>query len=183
MRDMADPATARTPPVWCIVANVVAERPYGPGGLHWRRGLRLFPAGAKVQVPGGYPGMGYDTVTVIGRTRHSARYAVVDIRTAHLTNWRVKLVYSPAVLDRLGEVCPTPNRGFSPRGSDRTSQAYREDLQRAATQFQQHTDAVHQQWQRHRAGAASTARGGIPAVVARGRAWLRQALHHRPPGR
>jgi hypothetical protein len=48
--------------IWCIVANVVTSRPYGPGGAERRRGLRLFPPGAKVWVPAGFGGMGYETV-------------------------------------------------------------------------------------------------------------------------
>ena len=68
-------------PVWCIAANVVQQRPYGPGGQQTRRGIRLFGPGAKVWVPDGYGGMGYETVVVVGRTRHSPRYAVVSAFT------------------------------------------------------------------------------------------------------
>ncbi|MGC9666090.1 hypothetical protein ACNTMW_05970 [Planosporangium sp. 12N6] len=39
-------AAAEVRPVWCIVANVVDERSYGPGGAERRRGLKLFWPGA-----------------------------------------------------------------------------------------------------------------------------------------
>jgi len=45
---------------------VVEERPYGPGGIETRRGVKIFPPGAKVHVVGGFGGMGYETVTVVG---------------------------------------------------------------------------------------------------------------------
>jgi hypothetical protein len=144
---MAEPEQP-APPVWCIAANVVQQRPYGPGGEQTRRGIRLFGPGAKVWVPDGYGGMGYETVVVIGRTRHSPRYAVVSIGTEFLTNFRVKLVYSPAVLARIGEAnWPGNGRGFS-RQEDRSSEVYRDDLQRMAGMLQRISDEVHQQWQR-----------------------------------
>jgi hypothetical protein len=36
--------------VWCIVANIVHERPYGPGGQEVRRGTKHFAPGAKVVI-------------------------------------------------------------------------------------------------------------------------------------
>ncbi|BCJ39463.1 hypothetical protein GCM10010168_62890 [Actinoplanes ianthinogenes] len=116
-------------PIWCIVANVVDERPYGPGGAERRRGLRRFAPGAKVWVPDGFAGIGYETVTVIGRPRGSQRYSIVHVRTEHLTNWRIRPVYSPAVRARIDEVCWSVHHGFSAEhGNDRTSEDYRADL-------------------------------------------------------
>lgn len=119
-----------TEPVWCLVANVVEERRYGEESTEIRRGTRLFAPGAKVWVPDGYAGMGYDRVTAVGRTRHASRYASVVVAAEHLTNWRVKMVYSPAVLARLGE---TPGGGF-PHDHD--------ELLRRAARFQDQTDEV-----------------------------------------
>src|SRR5689334_22675323 len=131
MREMAKPAVpADVQPIWYIVANVVDQRPYGPGGREQRDGLRLFRGGAKVYVADGYEGMGYETVTVIGHMRHGSRLATVDVATAFLTNWRVKLVYSPAVLLRMAEVQWNHNRGFSRHGADRAGDTYRQDLER-----------------------------------------------------
>ena len=154
----------------------LAERPYGPGGAEQRRGLRLFNPGAKVWVPDGFAGMGYENVTVIGQTRKSRRYAIVNVATEHLTNWRVKLVYSPAVLDRINEVCWSPAIGFSRHGDDRSSEAYRDDLQRAAARFQQHTDEIHRTWQLRRAGIGDTATPEASNRRARWMAWVAGVL-------
>jgi hypothetical protein len=97
--DMTDPEPdVDDRPVWCIAATVISERPYGPGGVERRRGLKLFSPGAKVHVPDGFHGMGYESVTVVGRVRKSSRYSIVHVRTDHLTNWRVELVYSPTAM-------------------------------------------------------------------------------------
>lgn len=114
--------------------------------------------------------MGYESVTVIGRTRHGLRYAVVDMRAAHLTNWRVTLVCSPAVLDRIRQVCWSANHGFSTHGNDRAGQAYHDDLQRMAVRFPQRCSA---------AGSTGKRR------VALSRAWtrLRESLAARRPHR
>jgi len=37
-------------PIWCPVAHMVAERPYGPGGGETKRGSRHFAPGAKLYV-------------------------------------------------------------------------------------------------------------------------------------
>jgi hypothetical protein len=143
---MTIPGAADAPPVWCIVANVVPQRPYGPGGAETKRGIRLFRPGAKLWVPGGYAGMGYDVVVIIGRTRHSQRYSVVAVATKYLTNWRVKQLYSPAVLALLDEATgQTAGNRFSDH-DDRTSTAFRDDLIRQATEFRQRTKLIHEQW-------------------------------------
>ncbi|MFC7280163.1 hypothetical protein ACFQS1_39915 [Paractinoplanes rhizophilus] len=177
---MAQPAVpADVQPIWCIVANVVDERPYGPGGLEQRSGLRLFRGRAKVFVPDGYAGMGYETVRVIGHIRHGSRLATVDVATAFLTNWRVKLVYSPAILARIAEVQGNQHRGFSRHGTDRAGDMYRQDLERAAAHFQQRTNDIHRQWEQRRTDIAAgvQASGARPAgrlarLVARLRALL-----------
>jgi hypothetical protein len=46
-------------PQWAIVANVVDERPSGPGGEETRRGLKIFRPGAKVYVVDGFGGEAY----------------------------------------------------------------------------------------------------------------------------
>jgi hypothetical protein len=85
-------------PVWCVVANVVYERNYGPGGLEKRRGTKHFAAGAKVYCVQFFWDGGDDNVEVVGRHRGSQRYVKMVIRTEWLTNYRVELVYSPAVI-------------------------------------------------------------------------------------
>jgi hypothetical protein len=85
-------------PIWCIVANIVNERAYGPGGQETRRGTKHFAPGAKIYILYFFWGMGAQDVTVVGRHRRSHRYITMTIRTAWLVNWRVELVYSPYVI-------------------------------------------------------------------------------------
>jgi hypothetical protein len=124
--------TARPSPVWSIAANVLRSRPYGPGGAELRRGLKLFAGGAKVYVAGGFAGMGYETVTVVGRPRGSRRYSIVHVRAGHLTNWRVELVYSPAAMRRIHEVREDSQGGFGLAELDPAASAYRDALVKVA---------------------------------------------------
>jgi hypothetical protein len=96
-----DPAQATPEPAWCIVANVLIDRPYGPGGAEIRHGTKHFAPGAKVHVFDFFWGMGGESVSVIGRHRKTKRYLVLNMRSAHLTNWRTELVYSPRVIAQI----------------------------------------------------------------------------------
>ena len=84
-------------PSWCAVANVVKDRPYGPGGVEIRHGSKHFAPGAKVHLVTGYWGMGGENVTVVGRHRGSRRFVMLDIRSDYLRDWRTELAYSPFV--------------------------------------------------------------------------------------
>jgi len=84
-------------PAWCVAANVVMERPYGPGGVEKRRGTKHFAPGAKVYVYGFFWGMGGERVTVMGRHRKTHRFIQLNMNAKHLANWRAELVHSPAV--------------------------------------------------------------------------------------
>lgn len=88
-------------PVWCPVANIVPERPYGPGGEEHRRGTKHFPPGAKIYCHAFFWGRGGEDVEVIGRHRGSHRYEKMIVRSAWLTHWRADLVYSPHVIRQL----------------------------------------------------------------------------------
>ena len=85
-------------PVWCIAANIVRERPYGPGGKETRRGTKHFLPGAKVYIVDFFWGSGGESVTVVGHHRKSHRYITIVIRSQWLVNWRAELVYSPHVI-------------------------------------------------------------------------------------
>ena len=85
-------------PVWCVVANVVHERRFGPGGIVIHRGTKHFAPGAKVHVVDFHWGMAGERVTVVGRHRKSKRYITLTMRSAHLANWRAELSYSPHVI-------------------------------------------------------------------------------------
>jgi hypothetical protein len=136
-----DPPETEVRPVWCVIANVVDERPYGPGGAELRRGLKLFRPGAKVHVVDGFGGMGYETLTVVGQVRRSSRFSTVHVQTEHLTNWRVQLVYSPAVLRQIEEI-RDGRGGFWLRAvTDPGSETYRDALLTVAERFRERTDA------------------------------------------
>jgi hypothetical protein len=130
-----EPPVQQQLPVWSITANVVEERPYGPDGEQTRRGVKLFPGGAKVYVAGGFAGNGDRVVTVIGRTRHTPGYAVVHLPREYLTGWRVELVYSPAAAHRIDEVRHGSSGGFGLREVDPATAAYRDALSGLAETF------------------------------------------------
>jgi hypothetical protein len=84
-------------PVWCPVANVVAERCSGPGDVEVRRGTRHFAPGAKVYCTPIYYYWS-DSLVVVGRHRGSHRYATLVVRRQWLTNIHIELVYSSHVI-------------------------------------------------------------------------------------
>ncbi|MCB9851759.1 MAG: hypothetical protein H6819_01585 [Phycisphaerales bacterium] len=87
--------------VWCLVANVREEIPFGEGGRETRCGTRLLRAGAKVHC---YPvcwGDGYEKIKVIARHRASGRWITTVLARKALTNFRAKRVYDPYVVRRI----------------------------------------------------------------------------------
>jgi hypothetical protein len=87
-------------PEWCIVGTL-PPYPYRPGPHEAFRSQKIFPAGAKLHLIGGYAGMGYDSVFVVGYGHHRRNPvgAVIDVRLA--AGWRTELVYRPAILRRI----------------------------------------------------------------------------------
>lgn len=100
----------------CVVANVAAETSHGEGGLEIRRGLRHFAPGAKVWIaPPGW-GDGGERVIVAGRRRgNSRRYVRIVIERRFLENFRVRAVYSLALVRALTELDPGEEREFGAR--------------------------------------------------------------------
>jgi hypothetical protein len=87
---------------FCVVANVAAETAHGEDGLDIRRGIKHFTAGAKVWVLPIQWGDGGEKLIVVGRHRGSAGpYIRMVISRAHLTNLRVRPIYSPRLLHML----------------------------------------------------------------------------------
>jgi hypothetical protein len=86
---------------WCLVGNIVAERPYGEGGLEVRRGTKHFSGGTKVYCMPAQWGDGYDQIMVIGRHRKSKQFKTMIISADWVTNWRARVVYHPEVLRRM----------------------------------------------------------------------------------
>ena len=115
---------AEETPVWSMVANVIDERRYGPAADDRRQSLKVFAPGAKVYVLGAFAGLG-DAVTVVGRGRKASRFVAAHVRTEHLDNWRVELVYSPAVLRRIAE---GDHDRWPLAASDPASEEYRFEL-------------------------------------------------------
>lgn len=93
-------ATQRFDPIWCPVANVAEQIPFGTEHVP-RRGTKHFAAGAKVYCTGAYYSF-RDSVEVVGRHRRSHRYITIFIQTRYLTRWRTELVYSPHVIHEMG---------------------------------------------------------------------------------
>jgi hypothetical protein len=88
--------------VWCVIANLVKERPFGPGGEEIRHGTKHFKGGAKLYIIDAYWGM-CKSVTVIGHHRKGSRFIKLDIPASYVENLRVKPVYHPKVLQLIGE--------------------------------------------------------------------------------
>src|SRR6187397_1677533 len=81
---------------WCVVANIVKERPFGPGGKETRIGTRQFRGGAKVYIVEGHGG---DAVVCIGQQRKSRRFIACFVGTQYVTNFRPAVAYHPKVLE------------------------------------------------------------------------------------
>lgn len=90
-------------PVWCVVANVALATRVGPGGAVVRQGTRHFSPGTKVYCFPPLWGDAYDLIRVVGRHRGTDRLVTMVVKSRHLREWRVKLVYSPGVIARLGD--------------------------------------------------------------------------------
>lgn len=88
-------------PVWALVGNIVGTRPYGEDGTEHRSGTKHFSPGTKVYCFPALWGDGYERVRVIGKHRGSRHMAVMIINSSWITNKRAKLVYSPAIVDKL----------------------------------------------------------------------------------
>jgi hypothetical protein len=84
--------------IWCVVANIKREHPFGPGGSEQRSGTRQFRGGTKVYIAGCYAGT-CDGTIAIGLHRKSRRFIMCVVNVTHVENFRVKLVYQPKVLE------------------------------------------------------------------------------------
>ncbi|MDH6111500.1 hypothetical protein P3T36_004654 [Kitasatospora sp. MAP12-15] len=82
----------------CVVANVPRETRRGPGGELVESGLKHFAPGAKLWVlPPRYRNED-DQLEVIGVHRgRGGRHIRLILFRRHLENFRIKVVYSPAV--------------------------------------------------------------------------------------
>jgi hypothetical protein len=82
------------------VANMVPERPYGPGGAETRRGTKHFAPGAKLYIIDWYAG-GCERIIVVGQHRGSKRLVTLVIDVRLVENLRAKVCYQPAVIAKI----------------------------------------------------------------------------------
>jgi len=59
---------------WCLVGNIVRNRPFGEGGFTLKQGIKHFSPGTKVYCLPCEWGDGYEQIVVIGRRRGSHRF-------------------------------------------------------------------------------------------------------------
>ena len=85
---------------WSIVGNIVENHKFGEQH-EIRNGTKHFRPGAKVYIAPIQWGDGGEDVVVIGLPRHSKKLIEVVMRSDYITNFRVKRVYSPAVLQKM----------------------------------------------------------------------------------
>ncbi|MFI9502860.1 hypothetical protein [Nocardia sp. NPDC052566] len=127
-------------PEWCIIANLLPY-PYHPGPKEHLRSHKIFPAGAKLHVIGGFAGMGYETVTVVGIS-HRGRVVMAHIMARHLGGWRAALIYRPLILraiQRAAQDHPVTGHRWNHRREFAFDAAdYAEHLKAIADGFQQH---------------------------------------------
>jgi hypothetical protein len=129
-------------PQWCLVATLLPY-PYPPGPNEDRRSHGIFPAGARLHVIGGFAGMGYETVSVVGYAHHHRAPVKAHLTGRLLGGWRVQLVYRPAVLRAIHaarEEDPWACHRFLRPGEAPTAvttEEYRDRLAELAAQFQE----------------------------------------------
>jgi hypothetical protein len=82
---------------WTAIANIVADRPYGPGGAETRPASKHFAPGAKIYIIGWFPGT-CSRVVVVGLHRKTKRMIKLVIAVDFLENFRSKVCYTPAVI-------------------------------------------------------------------------------------
>lgn len=92
--------TDQVKPIWCLIANVVSRRPALQGQPDTLAGTKQFAPGTKVYCFPPLWGVGYERVTVLGKPRRKSGLIKIVIPSARLENFRVKMVYSPSVIDR-----------------------------------------------------------------------------------
>jgi hypothetical protein len=98
-RDRNIPANEQTLEwIYCLIGNVVDERPYGPD-KEIRHGTKHFRPGAKVYYLDFFYGIREGgSVRVIGLPRRSKRLIKIIMPTSYIGNWRVKKVYDKRII-------------------------------------------------------------------------------------
>lgn len=92
---------SRVNSIWCVVANIAEDIPFGEE-KQLRKGTKHFSPGTKIYC---YPPL-WDTwkgIQVIGRHRGSKQFVTMVINLNWLVNYRIKLVYNPLILNLLSK--------------------------------------------------------------------------------
>jgi hypothetical protein len=88
--------------IYCLVGNVVEER-FSKTEQKVYKGTKHFSSGTKVYCFPPLWGDGYENIKVIGRHRNSTRMVTMIIPSKHVTNWRVKTVYHPFIIEQMSQ--------------------------------------------------------------------------------
>ncbi|MEU3244662.1 hypothetical protein [Streptomyces sp. NPDC006875] len=87
---------------WCLVANVARETSHGESGLDIQHGTKHFRAGTLLWIPPAIWDPGDPRRHAVGRHRgNSRRYVNMVVHLEDLENFRVKAVYSEALVRSL----------------------------------------------------------------------------------
>ncbi|MFF3559718.1 hypothetical protein ACFYXS_06735 [Streptomyces sp. NPDC002574] len=94
---------------WCLVANVPRETAHGESGLDIQHGTKHFRAGTLLWLPPVRWDSGHGRRPAVGRHRgNSRRYVHMIVRADDLENFRVKGVYSEALVRSLNGYAHDP---------------------------------------------------------------------------
>ena len=99
---MTDHGLVTSGGVWCVVANIKREHPFGEGCIEMKSGTRQFRGGTKVYIGGCYPGA-CDGVVCIGLHRKTRQFITCIVNITRVENFRPKVAYHPEVVRRLTE--------------------------------------------------------------------------------
>jgi len=100
---------------WCLVGNIVQEHEFGEEH-EIKYGTKQFSCGAKVYLAPAQWGDGYENIVVIGQPRKRKKLIEVITHSKYVENYRMKKVYSPAVLKRM---CLSKYRWWGDTDKDR----------------------------------------------------------------
>jgi hypothetical protein len=109
---------------WTAVANIVRERPFGPGGTETRRGTKHFAPGAKVYIIDWYAGT-CERIIVVGQHRSSKRLITLVIDVKLVENLRTKVCYQPAVIAKIKEHYA---QAYAPKGIEHLTREFAEQI-------------------------------------------------------
>lgn len=86
--------------IWCVVANVAKQQVFGKDH-QVQLGTKHFSPNTKVYCFPPQWGDGYEKIRVMGRHRGSPKLVTIIIPSKRLTNWRVRFIYQPYVVQQM----------------------------------------------------------------------------------